>query len=664
MQLQKAQSLLSPIYCVDLKDMMNPKSPDKLYNDMALTAYLSGDYTQTRHLLAQAKRANPQNSHTYMLLGNVYHQQQQSELALEQYRQALILKPDYAEAYANMGLVYFELNRYWEAVDHFCRSLDIRTDDANVFLYLGKTLQHLSLWSQAELAYKAYIRLRPLDYQGYAQMGILVSLQHHNQKAVYFLNQALAREPNLIDIFERIGKLLYVQGKLEEAIEHYRQAFVKESEVQNWYAQLNPEKQQELQAYYPVFHSMLLLALYGLPGVTDAILTTQLQIWGELYANSLTPFHLSFNRNREPQRRLRIGYVSLEFDCHSSAPSVLLLLQHHDPVHFEVFAYSDVNNPDEMTIKFQQFCHHWRTIAGLDNNVVAQMIQDDQIDILVDMMGHTYSSRLLMFALKPAPIQVTGLGFGCPTGIKAMDYFFADPLFIPPEVAPLLTEKIAPISCQIYWSPPEFDVPLKPLPVTENSYVTFGSGNQLYKINAVVIATWCEILTFCPTAHLSLKTQALEDPLLRQEWWQKFEDHGVARERVHLQGISSREQHLQFYGDLDIVLVPFPYSGGISTYESLWMGTPVIALNQIHRTSASILHMIGHSEWIANNRTDYISRAVNLAQNLETLSQARSQLRHDVLASPVCDGNRFAYEVEMAYRHMWHTWLRETDHAL
>lgn len=631
----------------------------QFFYNLALAAYQAGDYASVIAQLYQALIADPQNPDGYVLLGNAYQQQQQSEKALEQYGQALSIKPDYGEVYTNMGLIFLGLNQPWEAVAHFQKSLQIRINDAKAFWFLGTTLQELQLWPEAAQAYHAYIHLRPHDPLGYRQMGLLLHQHHQLEAALAYLRQALQLEPNLIAEFMLIGKILYVQGKWEAVMGHYQQAFADEQDQTRWFYQLHLEQQNTLRQNYPMIHSMLLLCAYGMPGISFEQLTTQLKTWAELYADPLLPRSLHFRNNRSPHRRLRVGYVSPEFDNHSSVRSICLLLQHHDSGQVELFAYSDVEVEDAITANIRPFFHHWRPIFGLDNQAVANLVRADQIDILVDLTGHTYSSRLLMFALKPAPIQVTGLGFGCSTGMKAMDYIFADPIFIAHAEAPLLAEKIAPLSCQIYWSPPEFEIELKASPFTENGYVTFGSGNMLYKLNSQVCETWVRILQACPSAHLSLKTGAFEDPLLRESWFQKFEVRGISRERITLYGLSSRQHHVAFYGQLDIVLDPFPYSGGISTYESLWMGTPVITLNHMHRTSASILQTIGHPAFIAANPEDYVALAVQLANNPAPLAPLRFKLRDALQHSATCDGPRFAREVEANYHQMWQEWLKQ-----
>jgi len=302
----------------------------------------------------------------------------------------------------------------------------------------------------------------------------------------------------------------------------------------------------------------------------------------------------------------------------------------------------------------------WRVIAGMSDDAVADLVRADAIDILVDLSGHTGENRLAVFARRAAPVQMTWAGYVGTTGLSAMDYLVSDGRESPVGAERYCSEKIVRLpDCYVCYAPPEFSLPLEPLPALSNGYITFGCFNNLAKVTPDVVMLWARLLKELPTARIMLKAKAFEGREARRRYQAFFEENGINSDRVELLGGSPAKEMLNWYNRIDIALDPFPYSGGLTTMEALWMGVPVVTLGGTRfcsRHSVSHLTTVGLPELIASGEDEYLSIAVTLAQDQERLSIIRSGLRQRMAASPLCDGQRFTANLESAYREAWRNW--------
>ena len=324
------------------------------------------------------------------------------------------------------------------------------------------------------------------------------------------------------------------------------------------------------------------------------------------------------------------------------------------------FCYSGVIKPDAFTKSFYDYSDQWRNVCWIVDSELAEMIRSDHIDILVDLSGHTGGNRLLVFARKPAPVQVTAGGHYDTTGLDAIDYLISDSFHMPPGSQQYFSEELMNLpNCYNCYAAPQYVPPVRKLPATDLGYITFGCFNNLAKINPEVIALWSTILLVLPDARLELQTRGLEDTATRDRYRNLFESNGIAHDHVGLEGGVPHAVLLGRYDAIDLALDPFSNSGGVTTLEALWMGVPVITLTGhvfAGRHSTSHLSNVGLQEFVTNDPEQYVAVTTALARDTNRLQKLRSALRPLMAASPVCDAKGYTRDLEAAYRHMWQRW--------
>jgi predicted O-linked N-acetylglucosamine transferase (SPINDLY family) len=366
-------------------------------------------------------------------------------------------------------------------------------------------------------------------------------------------------------------------------------------------------------------------------------------------------------RKIDPDRRLRIGYVSPDFRSHAVCSFSMPLISSHNRQEFEIYLYANVEDPDAITQEFRQQADAWRDIFGMPNDQAAQLIRDDQIDILIDLAGHTSGNRLLVFAQKPAPIQVTYLGYPATTGMETIDYRLTDAHADPPGLTDAFcTEKLVRLP-QTTWC---FKARLRssdvsPLPAISNGYVTFGSFNNFSKTNEPLYDLWAKVLHAVPNSRLLFKARPFSSQAVLSRVAARFDQLGVARDRVDLRRWVPLPDHLAAYNSVDIALDSFPYHGTTTTCEAMWMGVPTITLagdSHLSRVGLSLMTNAGLGQFVAQNKREYVEIAANLAKDIPKLAALRARLRSQMSASPLMDKAAFARNVESAYRQMWRAW--------
>ncbi len=372
--------------------------------------------------------------------------------------------------------------------------------------------------------------------------------------------------------------------------------------------------------------------------------------------------HLS---DASTDRRLRVGYVSADFRLHSVAFFIEPLIAGHDRNAVEVFCYSVAHQPDAVSARIREQADVWRDVGQFDDRHLAQIIHDDRIDILVDLAGHTGGERLLAFAARPAPIQVTYLGYPDTTGLAAMDYRLTDPWADPPgEADRFHVEKLIRVNRSAWcYRPPDNAPAVGMSPCRESGAVTFGSFNNLPKLSMEILQIWARMLQRIGDSRLLLKTKALGDAGVRQRVLEPFIQRGIDPKRIELAGhTEGLADHLSAYGRIDIALDSFPYHGTTTTCDALWMGVPVITLagdRHVSRVGVSLLNAVGHPEWIASSADEYLELAASLAGDHTRLQNSRQTLRQEMSISPLTDGQSLAREIEGAFGAIWADWCRK-----
>jgi predicted O-linked N-acetylglucosamine transferase (SPINDLY family) len=453
---------------------------------------------------------------------------------------------------------------------------------------------------------------------------------------------ALQLDPNHMPAHNNLAQALKERGLLTESVGQQRVA-----------VRLSPDN--------AALHSNLLLDLNYLPDLGADECAREHRLWGELHGGPAGKVARHSNQP-DPEKRLRIGYVSPDFRAHSVAFFIEPLLAAHNRERVEVTGYANLLQPDPMTRRLREIADRWHNVWGLDDNKLAQLVRNDGIDILVDLAGHTAGNRLGVFGMKPAPVQVSWLGYPNTTGLREMDYRLTDEWADPPGAGDTRhTETLVRLPHGFLCYKPLDDSPdVSAAPVISNGYVTFGCFNNSAKVNGKLLDVWSEILTDLPDARLLLKSKQLHGPGLHQRFRDEFIRRGVDPDRVEMLGrVQSTLDHLALYGRVDIALDTFPYNGTTTTCEALWMGVPVIALagdRHAGRVGVSLLHGLGVDELIAATPEDYRRLVVELARERDRLVAYRSALRQRMQNAPLTNAAGFARDIEEAFRVMWRKW--------
>jgi tetratricopeptide (TPR) repeat protein len=356
-------------------------------------------------------------------------------------------------------------------------------------------------------------------------------------------------------------------------------------------------------------------------------------------------------------RRLRVGFVSGDLKRHPVSFFLENVLKHLDRDKVEPVAYSLSVHEDEVTERVKPLFENWQSLLGLTPKQAAEQVHQDRVDILLDLHGHTTNSGLPLFAFKPSPIQANWIGYFASTGLPTMDYFIGDRYTLPEGEEDHFIEKPWRLPRgYLCFQPPEETVEIETPPSTRGEPVTFGCFNNLHKMDDPVVRVWSRLLLAVPGSRLFLKTKEFEHAFRREEITKTFADHGISEDRLILEGVSARTEYLMRYNRIDVALDPFPYNGGTTSVEALWMGVPVVTLRGdrfVAHMGEGILNHLGHPEWIAGNEEDYVAKAIALVNDPALLADIRSRLRGELLASPLCDGPGFAQQLGDAFVEMW-----------
>jgi len=358
---------------------------------------------------------------------------------------------------------------------------------------------------------------------------------------------------------------------------------------------------------------------------------------------------------------MRIGFVSGDLRNHPVGYFLEGLLSKLDLSKFELVAYPTNPREDALTERIRSKFTLWRALYGMTNASAAKVIHDDGVHILIDLAGHTEHNRLPVFAFKPAPIQVSWLGYFATSGVQQMDYVLGDPHVTPVAEEHHFSERIWRLpETYLCFTPPALDMQVGALPALSNGYVTFGCFNNLTKMNDGVVSLWSRVLHAVDGSKLFLKTKQLEDPHVASRTIERFQAFGICADRLLLEGHTSRTDYFTSYNRVDLALDPFPYPGGTTSVEGLWMGVPVLAKRGncfIAHNGETIAHNSGQTEWIAQDESDYLAKAIHFASDLKALGKLRAGLRKQVLASPLFDADRFARRFAEAMTDMWEDYL-------
>ena len=494
--------------------------------------------------------------------------------------------------------------------------------------------------AKAERLYMTILDADPDHADALQRLGVIECQRGRSENGIRLMETALLIDPRHAGALHNRGNAFFELARLPEAIKSYRQALAVRKDAH--------------------FHSNLIFALNFDERADAAQQQAERARWYEAYARTLAPAANRHGNDPDPNRRLRIGYVSAHFRAQAATYAFGGVIVSHDPDRFEVVCYSDTAKEDELTARFRASVHKWHRTTALSDQELSELIRSDRIDILVDCVGHMRGHRLFVFARKPAPIQVTAWGEPTGTGLKTIDYLFADPVLVPASERALLAERVYDLPNFLgHWQPDALPEPGAP-PAVANGYVTFGAFNRYIKAQDPVLRTWAAILRALPRARLLLKWNEVALTEGQQARVNAiFAAEGVDGDRVRQQVRTERANHFAAYQDVDIMLDPFPHGGGITTLDALWMGVPVVTWRGStisSRLAAASLTALNLTDFIASDVESYVRLAIAKASDVDSLAKMRAGLRERVAGSAIGDPKRYTRAVEAAYVDIWKAW--------
>ncbi len=609
-------------------------------NSIGLEFLELGAYPEAKRYFERAIALAPGYAFPHSNLGKLLERQKRYKEAEASFKTAIRLQPDLAPAYANLCGILNAQKQYAAAEAAGRKAIELAADTPLAWSNLSSSLIGRKRFAEAETACRKAIALARETPEAWGNLGQALAEQFRLDEAEAAYTTALALDPGMASLHSGMAKVLLEKGAAAQAAGELRQALAKD-------------------ANDPDLLSHQLFCLNYLPDSAPAEMTAIARQYGDAIRSNIAPFD-TWQCPAEPERKLRIGMVSGDLRRHPVGYLLRGPLREIGKSGFEIFAYSNFPLEDDLSGELRQQCAGWTNVSEKSDAELARQIHDDRIDILLDLSGHTDYSRLAVFARKPAPVQVTWLGYFATTGVREIDWKIGDPWVAPDDEAGHFTEKLwrLPDSCFCF-APPEGAPAVAALPSERNGHVTYGCFNNLAKVNDTVIATWSRILHADPTARLLLKAKQLGADELRANLLARFAGHGIGPERLELEGAGSYAEYLDTYARIDIALDPFPYTGGTTTAESLWMGVPVVTLKGdrfIAHQGESLMQAAGLGEMIAADADAYVQLAQSTAADRHALAAMRAGLRARVAISPLFDAARYARNLEAAWRGMWAQW--------
>lgn len=614
----------------------------KAYLDWGNARYTAGDLEGAAACYRGALRLDPDLGPAHYNLGCALTLLRGAAQALPHLERAARLEPHWSDAHGKYGFALAQVGRMSEAAAELREACRLDPDRADYRNNLGLALNALGHGEEAQGAFREAIRLAPLDPGPHANLAVLYERFGHVSAAIRSCREALRLRPDFAEAHHNLGTALKAQGRHAEAITQYREAL-----------RLRP-------GYEEALSSLLFTLLYPARIAEEAVFAEHVAFGA---AHRFPP--TAHDNEPSTDRVLNVGYVSADFREHAVARFIEPVLKNHDRSRFRVFCYSNVTAPQERSARIAALCDHFVSITGLSDAQAFELVRRDAIDILIDLSGHSAGNRLPLFARKPAPVQMTWIGYPFTTGLAAIDYRITDAVCDPPGATERFhTEKLirlpGPFSC---FAPPEEAPDVAPLHALERGHITFGSFNNPAKITPETVALWSEVLRAVPDSRLLLKGYSLACPETARGFEEAFAARGIDRERLTLTGNTpSYRDHLALYGKVDIALDTFPYNGTTTTCEALWMGAPVVTLSGAShraRVGASLLASVGLPELVADDARGFVATAQRLACDLERLACLRKALRARMAASPLTDGAGFTRTLEGALVSAWDRWCAE-----
>ncbi|KAL6133672.1 hypothetical protein ACLB2K_065906 [Fragaria x ananassa] len=690
--------------------------------DLGTSLKLAGNTQDGLQKYYEALKTDPHYAPAYYNLGVVYSEMMQFDTALTCYEKAALERPMYAEAYCNMGVIYknrgdlesaiacyerclavspnFEIAKnnmaialtdlgtkvklegdIDQGIAYYKKALYYNWHYADAMYNLGVAYGEMLKFDMAIVFYELAFHFNPHCAEACNNLGVIYKDRDNLDKAVECYQLALSIKPNFSQSLNNLGVVYTVQGKMDGAASMIEKAIIANPTYAEAYNNLGVLYRDAgniamaIDAYEQCLkidpdsrnagQNRLLAMNYIHDGHDDKLFVAH-RDWGRRFMRLFSQY-TSWDNIKDPERPLVIGYVSPDYFTHSVSYFIEAPLAHHEYAKYKVVVYSAVVKADAKTIRFRERVLKkggiWRDIYGIDEKKVASIIKEDKVDILVELTGHTANNKLGTMACRPAPVQVTWIGYPNTTGLPAIDYRITDSLADSPDSEQQHVEELVRLpECFLCYTPSPEAGPVFPTPALSNGFITFGSFNNLAKITPKVLQVWARILSAIPNSRLVVKCKPFSCDSVRERFLSTLEQLGLEPLRVDLLPlILLNYDHMQAYSLMDISLDTFPYAGTTTTCESLYMGVPCVSMGgsvHAHNVGVSILSKVGLGNLIAKNEEEYVQLAVQLASDITALSNLRMSLRDLMSRSPVCDGPKFTLGLESAYRNMWRKYCK------
>jgi protein O-GlcNAc transferase len=585
----------------------------------------------------KALALNPEYVEAWYNRGNVFFSLNQYELALGSYDEVIRIKPDHSEAWYNRGNALSELKEYEAALTSYDKAISTKPDHSEAWYNRGNALLELKQYEPALASYDQVIKIKPDNFEAWYNRGNTLLELTQFEPALASYDKAISIKPDFVQAWSNRGNALAAICQFDLSEASNREAI-----------RIDPD--------FLIAHSNLLFNFNYLDFSSPQYALNEAKLYGAKVSEKSIPKFTKWDVSLDA-KKLRIGFVSGDFVNHPVGYFIEGLLEHLDQLKFEIHAFPTQSFSDDLTNRIKPFFKEWTPILGKSDLDAAALIHQRGIQILIDLSGHTARNRLPIFSFKPAPVQVSWLGYFATTGLPEMDYFMGDPYMSPSSEVNHFSERVWNLAETWFChKPSELLLSVSELPALGNGFLTFGSLGNLSKMNDQVINTWASVLNRVPGSKLLLKSKQFRDQTQVEAVRKRFEKLNISADRLILEGPDSRKDYFKTYNRIDFVLDTFPYPGGTTSVDALWMGVPVLTLKGdrfLSHLGESIAFNAGLSDWIAQDTDDYVNKAVQFASDIEQLAQLRNSLRQYLQKSPLFDTSRFANNFENALWGMW-----------
>eukprot|EP00898_Chlorokybus_atmophyticus_P005952 jgi/Chlat1/6358/Chrsp44S05822 len=649
-----------------------------------------GQYDQALKLYQTAAHLKPLYAEAHCNLGVIHKNKGDLAAAIAAYERCLAIAPNFTIARNNLAIAYTDFGtkvklegRVQEGIAYYQKALVYNSQYPDALYNLGVAYGETAQYDKAIVMYELAVHFNPACAEAYNNLGVIHKDRENLDKAVECYQMALLIKPQFSQSLNNLGVVYTVQGKMDQALQMIQAAIAANPQYEEAYNNLGVLHRdagnipEAIAAYEQCLaidpdsrnagQNRLLALNYIQETAEDDVLYHAHKEWGDRFQRlfALCPPPL---QSADRDRPITIGYVSPDFFTHSVSYFIMAPLLHHSYANFRIICYSAVVKGDQKTQKFREVVESrggvWKEITGIDERSVAQLVQQDGVDILVELTGHTANNRLGTMACKPAPVQVTWIGYPNSSGLSTIDYRLTDAIVDSPETKQQFVEELIRLpGCFLCYTPAPTAPPVAPAPCLSCGFVTFGSFNNLAKMTRRVLALWGRILRSVPNSRLVLKCKPFTSPTVQRRFLSIMAEEGVDAVRIDLMPLMLlNSDHLNSYSLMDISLDTFPYAGTTTTCESLYMGVPCIALAgdlHAHNVGVTLLSQLGLHEHIAQSEDEYVDIAVSMAADIPALGNLRAVMRERMLSSRLCDGPNFTRDLERTYRMLWERWCNQ-----